>query len=265
MKTYRLLALAFLTALMIILQIFNNVIGFPTGFGMTVDLVGVPILLAFLIFGYAEALEVSFLLALILSLIASTGYIGATMKFAATLPMFLIPAIYLMAMKKKFDFGRICALLLFGIIVTVLIFGVGALGGLFADKDKGIIVGIVPVVAIAIVSYLLLLLWNRYGKGIDMSSLRLMRNAVPVLLLAITARGVAMIIANFYFAGPLFFKISPDQFVGMIEGVDFLTFGKGVPFYVLIFFWNAVQGLLEFAVAWIIAFKFGFFEKYGSP
>ena len=52
MKTYWMVAGAMLSAIAVIFQLVHGVIGINTGFGMTVDLVGVPILLAFFLFGF---------------------------------------------------------------------------------------------------------------------------------------------------------------------------------------------------------------------
>ena len=106
MKTYKLTAVAMLSALSAILQLSNGVVGIPTTFGMTVDLVGVPAMLAFFMFGLEAALYVSVITAMIITLIAPTTWIGASMKFAGTLPMFLFPSLYAISKKRKFDSAK---------------------------------------------------------------------------------------------------------------------------------------------------------------
>jgi len=61
----------------------------------------------------------------------------------------------------------------------------------------------------------------------------------------------AMVIANYYFAGPLFFGMSTGEML------------KAIPWQ-LIFGWNAIQGALEYTAAWIIAYRFKIAEKYGK-
>ncbi|HDI47051.1 MAG TPA: hypothetical protein ENF82_04515 [Candidatus Methanomethylia archaeon] len=63
--------------------------------GMSIDLVAVPVLIAFFLLGTRYALAVSIGMLVILSFIGGGSYIGATMKFTATLPMFLMPALLL--------------------------------------------------------------------------------------------------------------------------------------------------------------------------
>ena len=63
--------------------------------GMSIDFVAVPVLIAFFLLGTRYALAVSVGMLVILSFIGGGAYIGATMKFTATLPMFLMPAFLL--------------------------------------------------------------------------------------------------------------------------------------------------------------------------
>jgi len=63
--------------------------------GMSIDFVAVPVLLAFFLFGVRCALIVSFGMFIILNFIGFFPPVGAIMKLAATLPMFLIPALLL--------------------------------------------------------------------------------------------------------------------------------------------------------------------------
>ena len=92
-------------------------------------------------------------------------------------------------------------------------------------------------------------------------------DARVLLLLAaavIIIRGAAMVVSNFYFAGPLYFKISPEQFVSFVNSSDLLFFGKGAAWYVAIFAFNALQAAVEISIAWLIAYRFGFAKKYAS-
>ena len=277
MKTYELTAVAMLAALSAILQLFNGIVGIPTGFGMTVDLVGVPAMLAFFLFGLDAALYVSLLTALIITLIAPTTWIGASMKFAATLPMFLFPALYSLTIKKRLDVKTISIILFFVIFLSLFVFMLSGNVNLFSKQFIGdtsptiymipkiellkveggsvtlasLILGILPILTIAFSSLLLLLFWDAYAKQVKSSVF----SNPPVMFLLLTAsvftRGVTMVIANYYYAGPIFLRISTEELM------------KIAPWY-LIFGWNAFQGVLEVAIAWVIAFKFKFIEKYGT-
>jgi riboflavin transporter FmnP len=60
---------------------------------MKIDFVGTVWVLAYFLYDLPVALPVSAITALYIALLMPTGPIGATMKFIATIPMFLIPAI----------------------------------------------------------------------------------------------------------------------------------------------------------------------------
>ena len=266
MKTYRIVTASLLAALAITLQLTNEFIGIKTGFGMTVDLVAVPVLLAFFIFGFKTALDVVIVLTLAIALTASTGYIGAIMKFAATLPMVAIPALYAISLKGKIGWQRAGAIILLGTLVLTALFALLAyptanLAPVLGQSNVwGVyLVGLLPVALIALTAYFLR--WFVQGKE-TMEMFSKPHHVLAVLALALVVRGIAMVIANLYFAGPLFFKIPPHEFIAFIESQNILFFGKGTAWYAAIFFWNAVQGIVEFAIAWMIAFKLGFAGKY---
>lgn len=268
MKTYRLVAAALLAALAIALQLSNEIIGIKTGFGMTVDLVALPVLLAFFILGFKSALEVTVVLSLAIALTAATGYIGAIMKFAATLPMIAVPALYAIVLKGKASWQRALALVVLGMLATVAIFALLAYPTAdFAQKVGTTnvlgfyVVGLLPVLLIAIVAYALYRVAGKSGSN-EISLFSTPHHAILVLAIALLVRGTAMIIANAYFAGPLFFKIPPHEFVSFIESQNILLFGKGAAWYSAIFAWNVIQGIMEFGLAWFIAFKLGFARKY---
>jgi riboflavin transporter FmnP len=70
-----------------------------TPWGMQVDLVAVPWLVASMFLGLFGGLATSSVSALVIALVAKTGWIGALMKFVATLP--LVAAIGLARLKSK--------------------------------------------------------------------------------------------------------------------------------------------------------------------
>jgi riboflavin transporter FmnP len=76
-------------------------------------------------------------------------------------------------------------------------------------------------------------------------------------------RGTLMVLANYYIAGPLYFGVAPEQFAAIVQKADVLLLGAGSAWYIVIFFWNAVQSALEFALAWLLAFRFGL-SKYSE-
>lgn len=240
MKTKTLIAAAMLAALAFILQIGNGILGIPTGFGMTVDLVAVPILLAFFVLGYEAAFYSLGLLGLFILFTSPTGYIGAIMKIAATLPMFMVPVI----MKRR-DLLTISSLIILLLIPVVAI---------QYSVYLSYISGLITIAGIILVGYML-----KKTKKIELSNTTM---ALFALAAAVILRGVFMIIINLYFAGPLFFNLTPGEFMGFLDSVDFIGLGAGWGAY-LIFIWNVVQGTIEFGIAWILAYKYGFAERYG--
>lgn len=272
MKTYRLVAAALLAGLSIALQLSNNVIGIQTGFGMTVDLVALPVLLAFFILGFQSALDVSIVLALAIALTASSGYVGAIMKFAATLPMIAIPALYALALKGKVSWQRALAVVFLGSAVLIALFALLAYPSAGLSEKFGgsnvwgiYLVGLLPVILISAIAYFLYWALSSHAQdGLERELFSKPHHAVFALTLALLVRGIAMVVANLFFAGPLFFKIPPHDFIAFIESQNILFFGKGAAWYTAIFGWNAIQGIIEFSLAWIIAYKLGFAQKY-SP
>ena len=253
MKTYKMVSVALFSAAAAIFQLLHGVIGVPTGFGMTVDLVGMPVLLAFFLFGFESALAVCILVTLIVTLVSPETWLGASMKFAATLPMILAPALWLLIIKKKNDFGRLGAILLLSFTLPLILFVFsGLINTSLKPFTKNILVeGIAPIVGLLLSSLFISYLWARYAHEVKMSSLAKSESIIIVTALALLVRGVSMVVANYYYAGPIFFGISTEKFM------------ETVPWY-LIFGWNVLQGIIEMGFAWAIAFKFKFSQYYGS-
>jgi riboflavin transporter FmnP len=276
MKTYKLTAIAMLSCVSALFQLSHGVVGIPTGFGMTVDLVGVPILLGFFLFGLDAALYISILAAFVITVASPETWLGASMKFAATVPMFLIPAFYMLSMKKNFDAGKLLTNVFFALFVSLMLFILSINANLagrsyvpslsnstlyttpridylgFSEikvTASDLLLGLLPIATIAFFSFILLHLWGRYSKDTTTLVFSGARAMLLVLILSIIVRGIAMIVSNYYFAGPLFFHLSPEQFMAL------------VPWYV-IFLWNAFQGAVEVILAWTLAFRFRFIERY---
>ncbi|MBU1197901.1 hypothetical protein KJ765_05330 [Candidatus Micrarchaeota archaeon] len=265
MRTYALVAAALLAAIGMLFQFANSIIGIPTGFGMTIDLVAVPVLLAFFVLGYEVALYVLVLLALLITFASPTSFVGAIMKFSATLPMFFIPTLYLMARKRGFDAVKLFGILVLAVILLGVLFALGGYSYAFSETlfENALLIGVLPFLVLVAFSYFLLHIWKRYGADLTLSSLASWKSALFVLALALLLRGILMIFTNFYFAGPLFFKISPQEFTSFVESVPLPFLGSN-SWYFVVFFWNALQGAMEFTIAWLIAFRFGFARKYGA-
>jgi|GEM_PF-536797 len=275
MKTYKLTAVAMLSALAAVFQFSHGVIGIPTNFGMTVDLVGVPIMLGFFLFGLDAAFYISILTALIITVVSPETWLGASMKFAATIPMFLVPAFWMVSMKKGFDTGKLLINIFFALFISLMLFLVSIHINLVGKSSlplsnttvqllprfeaagfagvtvtaSELLLGLLPILAITIFCLILLHFWERYSKGFTPLIFADARAISIVLIISILVRGTAMVISNYYFAGPLFFHFSPEQLMA------------AVPWY-LIFGWNAFQGAVETILAWMLAFKFGFVNRY---
>ncbi len=296
MKTYRLVMAALFTAVAAIFQLTHNILGIPTGFGMTVDLVSLPVLLAFFLFGFDLALLVCILTAIIITLISPETWLGASMKFAGTLPMILLPALWLLSGKKKTDPGRISAIVLLSITISLFLFVFSGIlntssNPIFQGMNQTIynrpnltaggsvlleggavtpetfLQGVIPILGLSGISWIMFYLWRRYGKGVDIISLSKTRNILIVTSLAVFVRGISMIVANFYYAGPVFYGISAQDLVAAslpIQVPFLMQDPVNLPLWFIIFFWNVVQGVVEILFAWTIAFKFRFFNYYGS-
>jgi riboflavin transporter FmnP len=257
-----------LAALAFVLQYANGVLGLQTGFGMTIDLVAVPVILALFLFGVESSIEVLAVATIFIALFAQTGPIGAAMKFAATAPTVIVFAAYMIARGKG---GGAHALALAAIAAAVFSVGLYAVGGMMHSalgENGGLLFGLLPIIAMALMAYAALRHFSREGKAKRADHKpSLFSDARTVALLALAAiaiRGATMIVANFYFAGPLYFRMSPEQFVSLLNSSDLLFFGKGAAWYVAIFAFNAMQAALEVVVAWLVAYRFGFARKYSS-
>ncbi len=89
-KTYALVAIAVMSTISIIIDF----LPLPRAvWGMKIDLVGAIWVLSFFLYGWKAALSVASITAIYIAMFSSTGYVGAVMKFIATIPMFLVPAL----------------------------------------------------------------------------------------------------------------------------------------------------------------------------
>ena len=92
-KAYRVVSIAVLSALAIIFDVLADILPLRAPWGMKIDFVGTVWVLSYFLYELPVALPVSAITTLYIALLMPTGFVGASMKFIATLPMFLIPAI----------------------------------------------------------------------------------------------------------------------------------------------------------------------------
>lgn len=93
--TYREIALAAgLSALSAVAQLLHFGYQSPQ-WGMWLDAVAIPWLIAFFLFGWRLALIVSLLGSLVITLFSPETWLGAVMKFSATVPLWLMLALWL--------------------------------------------------------------------------------------------------------------------------------------------------------------------------
>ncbi len=278
MKTYDIVIVALLAAAAAVFQLAHGIIGIPTGFGMTVDLVAVPVLLAFFIFGLEHSLWVLLIASIVITLVAPDSWLGASMKFSATLPMVLIPAFYLLSREKKASFPLLAALAVFAAFAVLVLPGSAniaaqstalqlnrtsaysvpgfSLQGTEVIKGTTVtagmlLLGLLPIAVLILLSAVLLYIWKKYAGAVALKPLRNAHIAIVVLVAALAVRALATVVSNYYYAGPLFFGMSTE------------TFMSAVPWY-LIAGWNCFQGILEFGIAWVLAYGFGFAKSYGD-
>ena len=153
-QTYRLVATAMLAALCFVLQISNNVLGLQTGFGMTIDLVAVPAILALFIFGFESAFDVLLLATIFIALFAPTGPIGAAMKFAATVPTLIVCAGYMMARKKGSNATALLLVTALSVLASIILFLLGAFAYSYLGQSNSLLFGLLPIAAMALASNL---------------------------------------------------------------------------------------------------------------
>ncbi|MDK2983577.1 MAG: riboflavin transporter [Thermococcaceae archaeon] len=83
MKAREIGLIGLLLSLSLVLQI--SPLKVPTQWGMTIDLVAVPIVVIYILLGFWSSITALFLLFLGLSLVSPASWLGASMKFFATL------------------------------------------------------------------------------------------------------------------------------------------------------------------------------------
>ena len=92
---------SFLAAISVVFQVGHVFTGVSTPWFIWIDIVAVPWLVAYFMKGFKTALLTAILSSFVISLVAPSTFVGAIMKFVATFPMFLVPALVAVAFRKK--------------------------------------------------------------------------------------------------------------------------------------------------------------------
>ena len=97
----RLSIFAALAAISALFQLLH--VGFKTQWGMWIDIVAVPWIMAYFLFGFEGGLIVSLIGSIIITLIAPDTWLGASAKLIATVPMFLTLHFVTLIFKNKIN------------------------------------------------------------------------------------------------------------------------------------------------------------------
>ncbi|MCD6591067.1 MAG: hypothetical protein J7K72_03800 [Candidatus Aenigmarchaeota archaeon] len=174
-KTTILTSAGMLAAISIVFQIVH--IGYLTQWGMWIDFVAIPWIIAYFLFGWRGALTVSVVTAIAITIVAPSTWLGAIMKWIATFPIWFIPFAFQKISKLKLE---------------------------------------------------------------DFKKLRII---ITCLVLAVILRGLLVTPLNYFYAIPIWTGMSPSQAMAFL------------PWWIL-FGLNAIQGILEFVIAWLLVFRF---------
>jgi len=88
-----LVSIAMMSALAIFFDVFSDTLSIRVAWGMKIDFVGTVWVLSYFLYGLSVAFPVSIITTLFIALVMPTSFIGGAMKFIATIPMFLVPAL----------------------------------------------------------------------------------------------------------------------------------------------------------------------------
>ena len=119
-RAYFIVSVALMSALSIVFELMP---AFRVPWGMKIAFVGTIWVLSFFLYGTAEATYVSLITTGFIIIYSPTGIVGATMKFIATIPMFLVPAAlqYLPYFTEKTSkmYDNIPVILLSGVLASL--------------------------------------------------------------------------------------------------------------------------------------------------
>jgi len=118
---YVLIACAMLIAISVVFQVVH--IGIQTQWGMWIDIVAIPCLIAYFLYGFGPAFLVSAISCGIIALVAPSGMLGAFMKIISTFPMYAIPALLVSRLKDKLGAFEKAKWLIPGLLLAIVVRG----------------------------------------------------------------------------------------------------------------------------------------------
>lgn len=158
---------AALAAMSTVLQIVH--LGWVTPWGMWIDLVAIPWIVAFFLYRAKGALTVSLLSAVAITFMAPTSWLGAGMKWLTTLPMWLVPATYLFIFGQESE--RFRSPLVLSPLVAIAIAARGAVALLLNYYIAfPIWVGKAPAEAMQVIPWWIIFGWNAVQGVLEMAA-----------------------------------------------------------------------------------------------
>lgn len=120
LKTRELAIAAGLAAISAVVQLIHIGYMFPQ-WGMWIDIVAVTWIIALLLFGLRITFIVSIIGAIIITLFAPETWLGASMKWLATFPVWIILGLWLVYIKKPLTFYKSVKHLLLPVLIGIFI------------------------------------------------------------------------------------------------------------------------------------------------
>jgi len=121
-QTRRMAIFAALAAISAIFQLLH--VGIKTQWGMWIDVVAVPWIIAYFLFDLKGGLTVSLVGSIIITLIAPDTWLGASAKFIATVPMFLVLYGATLIFKKNVTQFKKLRNIILPVLVAIILRGV---------------------------------------------------------------------------------------------------------------------------------------------
>ena len=121
-QTRRMAIFAALAAISAIFQLLH--VGIKTQWGMWIDVVAVPWIIAYFLFDLKGGLTVSLVGSIIITLIAPDTWLGASAKFIATVPMFLVLYGATIIFKKNIAQFKKLGNIILPVLVAIILRGV---------------------------------------------------------------------------------------------------------------------------------------------
>lgn len=118
LRTSEISSCAALASISAVLQVAH--LGWVSPWGMWIDLVALPWIIAYFLYGGRSAFVVSFVSAIIITIIAPSTWLGAVTKWMATLPMWLVLMLSKKGLNVNFEKFKILVPL---IVIAVLLRG----------------------------------------------------------------------------------------------------------------------------------------------